>query len=69
MKVARIISFAPPPSSSSTDVRSFIALDRIVVENKFQTTLKIKTEQPDGLLYYISDESQVSVLHSLICKF
>lgn len=54
--MARIISF------NEDSENSYIALDPTQVENKFQTTLKIKTEKSDGLIYYIADNAQVRLL-------
>ena len=56
--MARIVSFA----SDAQD--AYIAMDPVNVDQDFETTMKIKTLERDGLIFYVSDDTQVSAFET-----
>ena len=55
LQVARIVSFPQDVTGS------YIAMDPVNVDQDFQATMKIKTLERDGLIFYSADDTQVSV--------
>ncbi len=54
-EIARIVSF-------TTDIRDgYIAMDPVSIDAEFQTTMKVKTREKDGLVFYVTDDGQVSL--------
>ncbi len=60
-QIARIVSFAEDDDSA------YIAMDPVNVGEDFQATMKIKSQQDDGLIFYVSDDAQVFILSCSSC--
>ena len=62
---ARVVSFV------ETVGESYIAMPGINVDANFQMTFKMKSQNEDGLLFYVSDDqqSQVSFIYSFMSHF
>ena len=58
-QIARVISF------SREIPNSYIEMERVSVDRDFEMTFKIKTEEPEGLLFYATDDTtdQVSQIN------
>ncbi len=55
LQIARIVSFAEDDDSA------YIAMDPVNVDENFQATMKIKSTQDNGLIFYVSDDVQVII--------
>ncbi len=47
-------------SFASDEPDAYIAMDPVNVDQDFETTMKIKTLERDGLVFYVADDTQVS---------
>ena len=54
--MTRIVSF------NGETTGAYISVDPVDVDTEFQLTLKMKTAQADGLVYYVTDDRRVSSL-------
>jgi hypothetical protein len=39
--------------------KSYVAMERVSIDNKFSMTFKMKTTEKEGLLFYTADDTQV----------
>ena len=59
LQIARVISF------SREIPNSYIEMERVSVDRDFEMTFKIKTEEPEGLLFYVTDDTTDQVLTNM----